>query len=602
MKGTVVKNKQAKPKRVKKPINFKMLISCIGQYKKATILAPLFIVLEVVMECLLPYVMSLLINDISNVTEPITMSKIGIYALILVGMASLSLLFGTLSGIQASKASSGFAQNLRHKLFNSVQSFSFENIDKFSVPSLVSRLTTDVVNIQNSFMMIIRIAVRAPLMFVFSLVMAFILNVQIALIFVAVVPVMLGIMLALWFSVSNTYDRIFRKYDDVNESVQENIAGMRVVKSFVREDYESEKFHKVSDELKKDFTFAERVMGLMNPGCMLCMYVTMVLISFFSASMIVKSGGTVMNTGDLSGLITYAVQVLSSLIMATVVFAMIAMSRASAERITEVLVEKPTIISNENADTVIENGDIDFDDVSFKYSARAERYALEDINLHIKSGQTVGIIGGTGSSKSSLVQLIPRLYDVTEGTLKVGGKDVRSYDVKALRDSVAVVLQKNILFSGTIKENLRWGNENATDEQIVHACKLAQAHEFISALPNGYDTHIEQGGSNVSGGQKQRLCIARAILKNPKILILDDSTSAVDTKTDALIRRAFIEEIPNTTKLIVAQRITSVQDSDMIIVMENGKIQGCGTHDELIKSNVIYQEVYRSQNKEADDE
>lgn len=572
----------------------KRLSKCIGEYKKSTILTPLFVSMEVVVECLLPFITASLIEQIEAGCD---LSVILKYGAALVVLAMLSLSFGVLAGKHCAIASCGFAKNLRKDLYENTQNFSFENIDKFSTSSLVTRLTTDVTNVQQSFMMLIRTAIRCPFMLIFALVMSFVMGGKMALIFVAVVPFLVFALGMIIKMVMPIFKRAFRKYDVLNNSVQENVKGMRVVKSFVREDYEQQKFNKASEELAGDFLKAEKILALNSPAMQLCMYAVTFCICYFGAKTILFGTNPAFGIGGLSGLITYGVQILSSLMMISMVFVTITMSGESARRIYEVLEEKPTIKNPENAITEVKNGDVDFDGVYFKYSERAEKYALENINLHIKSGQTVGIIGGTGSSKSTLIQLISRLYDATKGSVKVGGVDVRSYNLDALRNQVSVVLQKNILFSGTIKENLRWGDENASDEELVRACKLAQADEFISSLPNGYDTYIEQGGTNVSGGQKQRLCIARAILKKPKILILDDSTSAVDTKTDALIRNALQNEIPDTTKIIIAQRISSVENADMIVVLDDGKICDVGTHTELLESSPIYREVYTSQAK-----
>lgn len=572
---------------------FKVLSGSIREYKRAAIASPIFVAGEVVLECTIPFVMALLINSV----EASNMNNILMYGGILLAMAAVSLVAGMFSGVYAAKASAGFAKNLRRDEFYAIQGFSFANIDKFSTSSLVTRLTTDITNVQMAFMMIIRIAIRTPLMFIFALAMSFSINVELACIFLCVIPVLAGGLILGIVKVKPLYDRLFKKYDKLNESVQENIAGIRVVKTFVREDSEKEKMRRVSDDVRKGFVRAEKIMALINPLMQFCMFVTMLLLSFFGARAIIASGGTGLSTGDLTSLITYATQILSSLIMLAMVLVMITMANSSAKRIVEVLEEQPTIVAPENALKEVQSGDITFENTTFRYSSEAEKDALSSVNLTIKSGQTVGILGGTGSSKSTLVQLIPRLYDVTSGAVKVGGKDVREYDLVTLRDSIAMVLQKNVLFSGTIADNIRWGNENATDEQVEQACKLACADEFIQTFPEKYNTHIEQGGTNVSGGQRQRLCIARALLKNPKVLILDDSTSAVDTRTDAMIRSAFRKNIPDTTKIIIAQRVASVQDADFIVVMDGGKIVGSGTHDELLKNSEIYREVYQSQNK-----
>lgn len=519
------------------------------------------------------------------------------YGVILIIMACFSLLFGALAGIKAANASAGFGKNLRKDLFVAVQNFSFENIDRFSASSLVTRMTTDVTNVQMAYMMIIRTVVRAPLMLIFSLVMGFIMGGRLALIFLFTIPV-LGIGLGLVIKKTMPlFRKVFKKYDNLNNSVQENINGIRVVKSFVREDFEKKKFNEAAEDVCGDFTRAEKILALNNPMMQFCLYVVMIFVLTFGSYLVVNFGGNIIQVGQLSSLLTYSFQILMSLMMLSMIFVMVTISIESCERIVSVLEEKRTISNPKNPIYEVNDGSIDFDNVSFKYSKRADRYALENINLHIKSGQTIGVLGGTGSSKTSLVNLISRLYDVTEGEVKVGGVNVRDYDLVTLRDAVSVVLQKNVLFSGSIKENLRWGNKDATDEEIEEACHLACADEFIEQFPDKYDTHIEQGGTNVSGGQKQRLCIARALLKKPKILILDDSTSAVDTKTDAIIRAGFKKFIPETTKIIIAQRVSSVQDADQIIIMNNGSVEAIGTHDELLASNPIYQEVYYSQNK-----
>lgn len=577
----------------------KKLASCIREYKKDSILTPVFVALEVVLECIIPYVIALLVN---NIQRGCGLGIIVKYGLVVFVMACLSLLCGALSGYFCASASSGFAKNLRKDLFYKVQGFSFANIDKFSTSSLVTRLTTDVTNVQNAYMMIIRIAVRCPFMLIFALVMSILMSPSLAMTYLFIVPVLaigLGLMIKISMPIFN---RLFKKYDALNESVQENVNGIRVVKAYVREDYEINKFNEASQELKRSFTRVEKILAFNSPLMQFCMYVTMTAVSLFGAGMIIRSGGSAFNVGDLSSMITYSMQILMSLMMISMIFVMVTMSVASARRICEVLDDESTIKDPENAVTTVKDGSVDFDNVDFAYSADAEKNVLEGIDLHIKSGQMIGVIGGTGSSKSSLIQLIPRLYDVTGGSVKVGGRDVREYDIKTLRDQVAVVLQKNVLFSGTIKENLRWGDENASDEELERVCRLAQADEFVQKFPEKYDTYIEQGGTNVSGGQKQRLCIARALLKKPKILILDDSTSAVDTKTDALIRKAFAEEIPDTTKIIIAQRISSVQEADQIVVLEGGKINGVGTHEELLENNEIYREVYTSQNKNSGEE
>lgn len=573
------------------------LAQSIREYKKPSILTPILVSMEVVMECIIPFVTARLVNRIK---ANCSLQEIALYGLALVIMASLSLLFGWGAGSTCATASCGLARNLRKDMFYSIQNFSFENIDKFSTSSLVTRLTTDVTNVQMAYMMIIRTAIRCPLMLVFAFVMAFVMGGKMAFIFLILVPLLgFGLFLVIRKSMP-LFRRVFKKYDALNNSIQENVKAMRVVKSYVREDYEEEKFDRAADDVCRDFTKAERILAINNPMMQFCIYAVMVFVLSFGSYTIITSHGMDLDVGQFSSLLTYSFMILSSLMMVSMVFVMITMAAESAKRIVEVLDEKSTLSNPEDPVYDVPDGSIDFDHVSFKYSKSAERMALSNIDLHIKSGETIGIIGGTGSSKSTLVQLISRLYDVTEGDLKVGGIDVKKYDLETLRDQVAMVLQKNILFSGTIKENLRWGNKNATDEEMVHACKLSQADEFISTFPDGYDTYIEQGGANVSGGQKQRLCIARALLKKPKILILDDSTSAVDTKTDALIRKAMREFIPDTTKIIIAQRTSSVEDADRIIVMEGGTINGIGTHAELMESNEIYRDIYTSQNKAGD--
>ncbi len=578
----------------------KTLAKSIREYKLASILSPLFVSIEVVLECLMPFVISMLVEVIESSTP--TMGEIWKYAGILVAIAVASLVTGTLAGAFCARASTGFAKNLRKDLYYHIQDFSFENIDKFSTPSLVTRMTTDVTNVQLSYMMIVRLAIRAPLMVVFSFVMAFVMGGDLAWIFLAVVPLVAFALFAIMYKVMPTFRRLFHKYDDMNESIQENVSGIRVVKAYVREEYEKEKFGKTSTALMKDFTKAERLLAWNDPIMQFAFYGVLSAVLFVGSYLIMSVGEPMYNVARVSQLIVYGMQILSSVMMFSMVFAMIAMSGESARRIVEILTEKSTLHDPEDPVFEVKDGSIDFDHVDFKYSPTAEKNVLEDIDLHIKSGETIGIIGGTGSSKTSLVNLLSRLYDVTEGSVKVGGVDVRAYDLTALRNQVAVVLQKNVLFSGTIKENLRWGNPDATDEELVEACKLAQADDFIQSFPDKYDTYIEQGGTNVSGGQKQRLCIARALLKKPKILVLDDSTSAVDTHTDALIRKAFREYIPTTTKIIIAQRISSVEDADRIIVMESGKVNAVGTHEELVKTNPIYAEVYHSQVKGADNE
>lgn len=569
----------------------KRLSQCIREYKKDSILSPLYVLVESLLDVAIPFVMAGLID---KGIEAGNMSMILRYGAILVGFALVALTFGALSGRSCARATAGFARNLRHDMFHHLQEYSFSNIDKFSSAGLVTRLTTDVSNVQNAFMMIIRTLIRCPAMLIFAMVMSFRINHNISLIFLAVIPI-LGVGLYLIIKhVHPVFERVFKTYDRLNGVVQENLSGIRVVKNFVREDHEIEKFDTISGTIYKDFSLAERILALNSPLMQGCVYACMIFVSWLGAKQIVIGN---MSTGNLMSFFTYIMQILSSLMMLSMVFVMITMSRASAERIVEVLDEESDITNCDNPVYEVKDGSVEFTDVSFSYAKRPDKTVLDDIDLIIPSGQTVGIIGGTGSSKSSLVQLIPRLYDVTGGCVKVGGVDVRNYDLQTLRHNVAMVLQKNTLFSGTIKENLRWGNPDATDEELVHACRLAQADDFISTFPDGYDTYIEQGGTNVSGGQKQRLCIARAILRKPKILILDDSTSAVDTKTDALIRQAFREEIPNTTKIIIAQRISSVMDADQIVVMDNGRINACGTHEELLANNEIYREVYESQQK-----
>ena len=569
----------------------KKLAKCVREYKASSILTLIFIVGEALIETLIPFITAQLINHINDGADITEILKTG---LILVGMAVASLTCGGIAGFTCAKASAGFAKNLRSDIFSKIQSFTFKNIDKFSTASLVTRLTTDVTNVQMSFMMIIRIAIRSPLMFIFSIIMAYYMGGSLAMAFVIVVPLLIiGLLLIAKFAMP-AFRRVFKRYDNLNESIEENVRGMRVVKGFSREEYEKQKFDKEADSIRKDFTFAERVVALNSPLMQVCVYFNMAFVLLVGSRLVI-TGQNGLGVGQLSAMLNYGMAILMSLMMISMIYVMLTMSAESAKRICEVLDEEPDMKEPESPITEVRDGSIDFDNVNFKYSEKAQKLALSNIDLHIRSGMTVGIIGGTGSSKSSLVQLIPRLYDASEGTVRVGGVDVRDYDIKTLRDSVAMVLQKNLLFSGTIKENLRWGNENATDEEIAEACKLAQADEFVTSFPDGYDTHIEQGGTNVSGGQKQRLCIARALLKKPKILILDDSTSAVDTKTDAMIRAGFKSFIPETTKIIIAQRISSVQDADMIIVMENGRISAKGTHDELMKASDIYREVYEQQ-------
>ena len=575
----------------------KKLSKSVREYKWAAFITPVFVTLEVIMEVVIPLLMANLIDDGVYMGEMNAALKIGVELII---AAVLSLIFGCLSGITASKASAAFAKNLRKDLYYKVQDFSFANIDKFSTASLVTRLTTDVSNVQQAFQMLTRITVRAPLMLVISVIMAININAELSMILLIIVPIIAITLFFILRYVHPLMEKVFRKYDDLNEVVEENVSGIRVVKSFVIEEKEKKKFGKVSSDIYNTFSKAEKIMAFTMPTMQFAIYLCIILISWFGANIIVNTGMTDLTTGQLMTFITYSIQILSSLMMISMVIMMLTIARASAERIYEVLIEEPNIKDKENPVTEVKNGDIEFNNVSFSYVDDKEKECLKDINLKIESGQTIGIIGGTGSGKSSLVNLIPRLYDVTEGSVKVGDVDVRDYDLKTLRDQVSCVLQKNVLFSGTITENIKWGDENASDEEVQRVCKLAQADEFIQGFPDKYNTYIEQGGTNVSGGQKQRLCIARALLKKPKILILDDSTSAVDTKTDSLIRKAFREEIPDTTKIIIAQRISSVEDADKIIVIDDGKINGFGTHEELLKNNAIYKEVYDSQMKGSD--
>ena len=576
----------------------KVLARSIREFKKPAILTPLLVSVEVVMECAIPFVIAQLVNQMQ---AGCSLDVIAKYGAALVAMSLISLVFGVAAGRTCAAASTGFARNLRRDMFYKIQDYSFENIDKFSVSSLVTRMTTDIMNVQMAFMMIIRVAIRCPLMLVFSFAKGFIMGGRLAMIFLFTIP-FLAIGLALVIRAAMpVFRRVFRKYDALNDSVQENVQAMRVVKSYVREDYEKKKFAAAAENVQRDFTKAERIMALNNPMMQFCVYTGMVFVLSYGSYAVITSRGLDLNVGQMTAMVTYSFQILMSLMMVSMVFVMITMSLESMERITEVLKEESTLTSPENGLTEVKDGSIDFDNVSFKYSKKAERMALADINLHIKSGEVIGILGGTGSSKTSLIQLIPRLYDATEGCVKVGGEDVRKYDLEALRNQVAVVLQKNVLFSGTIKDNLRWGNPNATDAEMEEACRLAQADEFIQQFPNKYDTWIEQGGTNVSGGQKQRLCIARALLKKPKVLILDDSTSAVDTRTDALIRKGFREFIPETTKIIIAQRVASVQDADRIILMESGRISAIGNHEELMKTSDVYRDIYTSQNRVGGD-
>ena len=578
----------------------KKLAKCVREYKKEAILTLLLMVGEAIIETLIPFVTAtFLINKIQEQGKNLDMGYILIVGGVLILMAVASLTCGGLAGFTSARASAGFSKNLRHDIFAKIQSFSFGNIDKFSSASLVTRITTDVQHVQMAFMMIIRTAVRSPLMFIFSIAMSAYMGGWMAVTFVVVIPVLGGGLYLVSRKAMPAFQRVFKKYDRLNESIEENVRGMRVVKGFSREDYEKEKFATAADSICDDFTRAERIVALNTPLMNFCMYFNMAVVLLLGSFMAINGIGGV-QIGQISALLTYGVQILMSLMMLSMIYVMLTISAQAAKRVCEVLDEEPDMHDPENPVTEVKDGSIDFEGVNFKYSAQAQKFALSDIDLHIESGMTVGIIGGTGSSKSTLVQLIPRLYDVTEGSVKVGGVDVRDYSIESLRNSVAVVLQKNLLFAGTIKENLRWGNPNATDAEIEEACRLAQADEFVRSFPNGYDSMIEQGGTNVSGGQKQRLCIARALLKKPKILILDDSTSAVDTKTDAFIRAGFKSYIPTTTKIIIAQRISSVQDADLILVMENGKIADSGTHEELLKTSTIYREVYEQQTNGGD--
>ena len=579
----------------------KRLARCIREYKWAAILSPLTMVGEVSMEVTIPLIMADL-YDYGIVLQDMNMVISKSVQLVICAIASLC--FGCASAVFASKAGTGFAKNLRHDMYHHIQSYSFSNIDKFSTASIVTRLTSDVARLQMTFQMMIRMFIRTPMMLVLSLTMAMRISVKLSMVYCVVIPVLAMALVLLVPRVFKIFDRVFKTYDRLNNVVQENVHGIRVVKAFVREEKEIEKFKEISGSIYRDFTRAEKILSLNNPVMQSCVYVCMIAISWLGAHMVMASGNNPdlgLSTGELSSMFTYTTQILSTLMMLSMVFVMLTMSRAPLKRCYEILVEEPDLANPENAVTEVKDGSIDFEDVGFRYSATAQHRALKEVNLHIPSGATVGILGGTGSSKSTLVQLIPRLYDVTEGVLKVGGVDVRRYDLDVLRDNVAMVLQKNELFSGSIKENLRWGNADATDEELIRACKLACAHDFIIGFPDGYDTHIEQGGTNVSGGQKQRLCIARALLKKPKILILDDSTSAVDTHTDAMIRKAFREEIPGTTKLIIAQRVGSVQDADMILIMDNGQVVASGTHEDLLNVSPIYREVYYSQQNGGDE-
>lgn len=572
--------------------NVRTILRSVRDNKKATILSLVFILGEVFLEVLIPYITALLVNRIKDGIDMDYILKMGA---IMVASAVVSLICGVMAGLFSAKASAGLARNLRTDVFSKIQSFSFANVDKFSTSSLVTRTTTDITNVQNSYMMCIRIAVRAPVMLIFSIIMASIMGGKLALTFAVIIPVLVFGLISIARKAMPAFVAVFRKYDKLNESVEENVRGMRVVKGFAREEYETKKFSAASEDIMVDFTKAERIVALNSPLMQFCLYFNMLFVLFIGSKLVMTHSG--IDVGQMSAMITYGVQVLMSLMMISMIYVMLTMSLESVKRLAEVLKEEPTITNPENPVMEVKDGSIEFTDVHFKYSEHAEREALFDIDLHIDSGMTVGVLGGTGSSKTTFVQLIPRLYDVTSGSVRVGGVDVREYDVQTLRDAVSVVLQKNVLFSGTINDNLRWGNENATQEQIEEACRLAQADEFIRTFEKGYDTFIEQGGSNVSGGQKQRLCIARALLKNPKILILDDSTSAVDMKTDALIRKGFKEFIPDTTKIIIAQRVASVMDADMIIILDGGKIVATGTHDELLKSSDIYREIYEQQTK-----
>ncbi|MBQ7460495.1 MAG: ABC transporter ATP-binding protein [Oscillospiraceae bacterium] len=566
----------------------------VREYKKPAIITMLFIIAEVVIEAIIPFKTAELVNQIN---AGLDMNSVISTGLVLVVLAILSLTCGGLAGFTAAKASTGFAKNLRHDMFYSVQRFSFSNIDKFSSSSLVTRMTTDVQNVQMGFMMLIRIALRAPLNFVFSVVMAYVMGGALATSFVVLIPILVVGLMLIAKKAMPAFRSVFKKYDKMNESIEENVRAMRVVKGFSREEYEKEKFSKASENIRNDFTRAERIVALNSPLMQLCVYGNMIFVLLVGSQIVIKNQGSIINVGQISAMLTYGMQILMSLMMLSMVYVMMTLAAEAAKRVCEVLSEEPSIVSPDDPVTEVADGSIDFEGVSFKYFADAKKYSLRDVDLHIDSGMTVGILGGTGVGKSTLVQLIPRLYDVSCGTLKVGGIDVRRYDLKVLRDSVAMVLQKNELFSGTIAENLRWGNADATDDELRKACRLAQADDFIMSFPDGYETHIEQGGTNVSGGQKQRLTIARALIKKPKILILDDSTSAVDTKTDALIRQGFKTYIPETTKIIIAQRVASVEDADLILVMDGGAIVAMGKHSELMKSSNIYREIYVQQTK-----
>ena len=573
----------------------KTLLKSVREYKKKSIITIIFTTSEVILECIIPFIMALLIDSI----EKESVMTLLAYGFTLVLLAFSSLYCGIMAGRSAAVAACGFAKNLRHDLYYAIQDYGFEDVDKFSQSSLVTRLTTDVSNTQMAYQMCMRIVIRVPLMVIFSFIMSLTINARLALIFLGMLPIVLFLLFMIVKIVNPLFQKIFKKYDNLNNSVQENVGGIRVVKAFAREEFEKEKFNEAAVDVRDSFVKAERLIALNSPIMNICTHIATLLVSFLGAKLIIETVGSELSPGKLSSLLNYGIQILSSMMMVSMIFVMLSMAITSAKRIAEVIEHEVALKSPENGIKVVKDGSIEFKDVAFKYSKQAHKFALFDIGLKINSGETVGIIGATGSSKSTLVQLIPRLFDANEGSVKVGGINVKEYDLETLRNEVAMVLQKNVLFSGTVKENLRWGNKDASDEELVRVCKLAQADEFVSKFSDGYDTYIEQGGTNVSGGQKQRLCIARALLKKPKILILDDSTSAVDTKTDALIRKAFKEEIPDTTKLIIAQRISSIQDADKIVVLDSGKIAGVGTHDELLKSNEIYQEVYYSQVKSS---
>ncbi len=576
---------------------YKRLLACVREYKKPTLLTLVFMVGESVIECMIPFITANLVNRIEAGAELIEVIKNGG---MLVLMALLSLTCGGLAAFTCARASTGFAKNVRHDVFHNLQTFAFSNIDKFSTSSLVTRLTTDINHVQMAYMMVIRTAVRAPMVLLFSIIMAYIMGGALATSFVVIIPFLVTGLLLVSRKAMPAFRRVFKKYDRMNESIEENVRGVRVVKGFAREPFEKEKFGTASRNIRDDFVKAERIVALNSPLMQLCVYFNMVFVMLVGSRLVITSGGSLIGVGEMSAMLTYGMQILMQLMMLSMIYVMLTMSAESVKRIAEVLDERPALYSPENPVTTVADGSIDFDGVSFKYSETADRFALSNVHLHIRSGMTVGILGGTGSSKSTLVQLIPRLYDVSEGRVSVGGVDVREYNLSALRNQVAMVLQKNELFSGTIKDNLRWGNPDATDEELAEACKLAQADDFVRSFPEGYDTFIEQGGTNVSGGQKQRLCIARALLKKPKILILDDSTSAVDTKTDALIRDGFKRYIPETTKIIIAQRVASVMDADLILVMENGTIAASGTHEQLLVSCDIYKEIYAQQTNGGD--